>query len=299
MQVAQERVGGLLAEVGFDAPKGQVHVRQPPRRRIGFLAEDGDVGAPAAVGLGEALRLYEHAAGAAAGVVDAAAIRLQHLDQHADDAARRVELAAELALGRGELAEEVFVHPPQPVSGLGPVVLEADAGDQVDKAAHAFVWDAAAGVVAGELVLERWVVALDGEHGVVDPRCDVGLLGLGTEVGPAGLGGNPEDVLGGVLVAALQKRLNLVGRELVALQLGLQGVASRFKGVGDVLEEEQAEDDVLVLRGVHRAAELVGGLPEGVREIQVSALARGLFLPRHAVGFLSWSIGVRTGRREG
>jgi hypothetical protein len=35
-----------------------------------------------------------------------------------------------------------------------------------------------------------------------------------------------------------------------------------LKGVGDVLEEDQAEDDVLVLGGVHAAAEGVGHLPE-------------------------------------
>ncbi len=34
--------------------------------------------------------------------------------------------------------------------------------------------------------------------------------------------------------------------------------------VGDVLEEEQAKDHVLVLGGVHRAAQLVCGGPESV-----------------------------------
>ena len=35
-----------------------------------------------------------------------------------------------------------------------------------------------------------------------------------------------------------------------------------LEGVGDVLEEDQAEDDVLVLGGVHVAAQRVGGVPE-------------------------------------
>ena len=35
-----------------------------------------------------------------------------------------------------------------------------------------------------------------------------------------------------------------------------------LEGVGDVLEEDQAEDDVLVLGGVHAAAQCVGHLPE-------------------------------------
>lgn len=33
-------------------------------------------------------------------------------------------------------------------------------------------------------------------------------------------------------------------------------------GVGDVFEEDEAEDDVLVFRRVHVVAELVGGEPE-------------------------------------
>jgi hypothetical protein len=35
-----------------------------------------------------------------------------------------------------------------------------------------------------------------------------------------------------------------------------------LEGVGDVLEEDEAEDHVLVLGGVHAAAERVGHLPE-------------------------------------
>jgi hypothetical protein len=62
VQVAQEGVGGLRAEVGLDAADGEVHVRQPPGGRVGLLAEDGDVGLLPAVGLDEALRLHEHAA---------------------------------------------------------------------------------------------------------------------------------------------------------------------------------------------------------------------------------------------
>ena len=35
-----------------------------------------------------------------------------------------------------------------------------------------------------------------------------------------------------------------------------------LEGVGDVLEEEKAEDNVLVFGGVHRASKRVGHLPE-------------------------------------
>jgi hypothetical protein len=44
-----------------------------------------------------------------------------------------------------------------------------------------------------------------------------------------------------------------------------------LEGVGDVLEEDQAEDDVLVLRGVEVATQLVGCLPETERYAHVTA----------------------------
>src|SRR5207245_8635310 len=44
--------------------------------------------------------------------------------------------------------------------------------------------------------------------------------------------------------------------------LGLELRVLFLEGVGDVLEEDQPEDDVLVLSGVHAAAESVGHLPE-------------------------------------
>ena len=81
-------------------------------------------------------RLHEHAARAAAGVEDAAFVGGEHLDEQLDDAARRVELAAFLALGAGELAEEIFVDPAEDVLGAALGVAQADGGDQVNDAAQ-------------------------------------------------------------------------------------------------------------------------------------------------------------------
>lgn len=271
MQAAQEGVGGLAAQVGLDAADGQVHVREAPRRGVALLAEDGDVGGVAAVGLDEALALHEHAARAAARVVHPAAIRFEHLDQQADHAPRRVELAAQLALGLGELAQEVLVHAAQRVAGLGPFALEADVGDQVDQGLHLLGRDAAAGVVAGELALEPRVVALDGEDGVVDQRGDVRSRRLVLQVGPAGLGRHPEHPLGGVLVAALQQAVELLAGDAVLRKLGPQLVAPGLERVADVLQEQQAEHDMLVLGRVDLAAQCVGGLPESVGVVEVGA----------------------------
>lgn len=103
VQVAAERVGVFGAEVAFDAANGQVHHRQPPRRRVGLLTVDRDVADPPAMLFDKLFALHEHARRAAAGIVDPTLVRREHLDQHADHAARRVELPAVLPLGTGEL----------------------------------------------------------------------------------------------------------------------------------------------------------------------------------------------------
>jgi len=61
----------------------------------------------------------------------------------------------------------------------------------------------------------------------------------------------------------------LGGLHPVLGKLRLQLVAAGLETVGDVLEKEQAEDDVLVLGGIDLAAKSVGGFPErvGVGEV--------------------------------
>src|SRR5437899_4922578 len=117
-----EAVGGLEAEIAFDAADGEVHSRQPPRRGIAFLSEDADVafGFPAiaiarGVGFYEFNRLHEHAARTAARVEDSAFPGREHFDEELDDATGRIELPAFLALGACELAEEIFIDAPDDV----------------------------------------------------------------------------------------------------------------------------------------------------------------------------------------
>ncbi len=67
--------------------------------------------------------------------------------------------------------------------------------------------------------------------------------------------------------------------------LGFEDSVALLEGVGDVFEEDEAEDDVFVVRGVHVAAELVGGLPESLLEAEVGAVFRcflfAFFAARH------------------
>jgi hypothetical protein len=80
---------------------------------------DADVAELAAVGFDELFRLHEHAAGAAGGVVDAALVGGEHLDEETHDAGRGVELAAVLALGAGEAGEEILVNATEEVDPSG------------------------------------------------------------------------------------------------------------------------------------------------------------------------------------
>ncbi len=133
---------------------------------------------------------------------------------------------------------------------------ELDRRDDVDQFAEALLVEAGSGVVLGEDPFETRVVALDGDHCVVHDLAYGGLLGARLKMRPTGLGGYPEDILGFVFVWVFGIRalvVALTGEELSAMFL---------ERVGDVLDEDEAEDDVLVFCRVHVVAQLVGGEPE-------------------------------------
>src|SRR5207247_8850438 len=115
VQVVMESVGVVGAEVGLDTADRQVHLGQAPGCGVGLLAEDRDVAEAAAVLANELLALDEHAARPAAGVVHPAPVRLDQLHQEPHDRTWGIELAALLAHGAGELAEEVLVDAPEDV----------------------------------------------------------------------------------------------------------------------------------------------------------------------------------------
>ena len=271
--------GVAVCDLALDAADGEVHPGEPPRGVVGLLAVDRDVAPrPAAVPVAggvradELHRLHEHPRRAAAGVVDPAPPGLQHLDQELHHAARGVELTALLALGARELREEVLVDAAEHVLGPGVRVAHPDVADHVDELAEPLLVERRAGVVLGQHVLERRIVALDGGHRVVHEPADVGLTGLRLETAPARLQRHPEDVLGPVLVRVLR-----VG---ALVPLGLEQGVHLLEGVGDVLQEDEAEDDVLVLGRVHRAAERIGhapklGLVAGRGALSLGLRARG------------------------
>ena len=108
---------------------------------------------------------------------------------------------------------------------------------EVDQLAEHHLVERRAVVVLRQHALEAGVRLLDLGHGVVDQLADGRLLGVRLQMRPARFLGHPEHVLGEVFVRVL-------GGGGV---LGQQRGALRLEGVRDVLEEDQAERDVLVV----------------------------------------------------
>ena len=287
MLVFKEGVGRHVAEVGADATNRQVHLGQLVGGAGLFLTVDRDVFFVALMAFNKFDRLYKHAAGAAAGVIDFAMIRLDHFGQQVNHAFGGVKLAAAFAFSGGEVAEEVFVNATDDVffaggflscavgtvftispHGLNNSVDIVDAVDQRRQLAD--VEAKAREVVIRQRTAQGWVVFLDDVQGGVDFYRDVVLLG----------------VLGDVLPAAVFRQVEGVGHgvklhhvDIVALSFVYQLLLALIEFVADEFEEDQRQHHVFVFGGLHRATQFVGGGPErlfkglGFRGVFFSGLA--------------------------
>ena len=268
--VEAERVAPARPQVTVEAVDGQVHLRHPPGALVELLAEHRQLGRVVLVSGQELLRLHEHAARPATRVIHAALAGLQHLHDHPHHARRGVELPAPAPLRGRELRQEVLVHLPQQVARLGrPLAAELHRVEQIQQLRQAPLIDVRAVEQSRQRALQRRVVAHQQIHGLVDPLADglVALnLGLGDQRVPPGVRIDPEHAVPGVLVRILQRFSQLVGAVVLA-QFVLNRRAALIEGVRDVLEEDEPQDDVLVLRRVHGAAQLVGGLPQCVLKL--------------------------------
>ena len=188
-------------------------------------------------------------------------VGLDDLDERPHDAGGRVELARVLALRLRELGEAVLVGAPQDVARVA-LLRHLYVGEEVHDFAQAALVQLLAGEVLGEDVLELVVLRLDLAHGLVDDLAHLGGVRGGGDGLPAGALRHEEDVLRRVLVAILLEALSLVDKLLVAL----------VELVGDVLEEDEPEHDVLVLGGIDVAAQLVGGAPDLLLEANLGGV---------------------------
>ena len=107
------------------------------------------IAVPVRMGANELDRLDEHAGRAATGVVHPALVRFEHLDQQLDHTAWRVELTTLLALGAGELGEEVLIDAAEQVLGAALGVADFAVADEVDELTKPLLVERRATVILG------------------------------------------------------------------------------------------------------------------------------------------------------
>src|SRR5947207_87287 len=96
----------------------------------------------------ELFALYEEAAGAAAGVIDAGIpTRFEHLDQEFNHALRGVEIASSSTLRRCEPLEEILIDLTEPILALVFLSTDPDVREQVDDLAEPDLVERRPGVV--------------------------------------------------------------------------------------------------------------------------------------------------------
>ena len=189
--------------------------------------------------------LEQQGAGPAGGVVDGgggAGLGVMDADDLRNDAAdfsRRVKLAFALATLSGEVTHQVLVSVAEDVVALGPVLREIkrlvlEDGDQVRQPVHHL----SAGTQLGRVVEVRHV----GQFIGVGQRADDLLVDLVADITPT-----------------LQR--DHIGKAR-AIRDGDRRVRHPRVFVADVLDEQQNEDVVLVLTGIHTSPQFIATRPQ-------------------------------------
>ena len=115
MLVIGERVRSHFPEVYRDTSNSQIHLAQFVRRICVLLSIDRDFLFVSVMRFHELHGLHKHTARSAARVIENAIIRFNHFGNQIYNTLRRVELALTFAFCKRELAQEVFVNPPDDV----------------------------------------------------------------------------------------------------------------------------------------------------------------------------------------
>jgi len=229
--------------------QNHVHPREAAGRAIFFLPIERNGGA------GLVADFQEQRTRTARGVIDrggGAGLRITNADDLRDHAAHfgwRVELPLALATLGGEVSHQVFVGVAQDVVALGAVLGEVEGrvledGDEVGESLHhLFAAAELGGIVEVRHVGQFVSVGERGDDLLIDLVADVGLSLEDDHVFEARARGDCDR------------------------RVGLAGVF-----VTDVLDEQEDEDVILVLAGVHAAAQFIATGPE--RTVEFGLLNR-------------------------
>ena len=222
--VVEEGIGAELAQVSLNPPDGQVHLGHLPGGGVGVLAKDGNPVDVAPVIFNEFGGLDEHAAAAAAGVIDPAIKGLQDLHQGAHHAGGGIEFTGQLALLLGESGQAVFIGAAQNVLAVA-LLHHLNIGEQVHHISQAALVQLRPGKVLGQDVLEALVLRFNAAHGLINDGADLRGVGRCSNHAPTGIFRDKEDVFCQVFVLVLLEAVALFHQFLV---LGLKTIGDVF-----------------------------------------------------------------------
>ena len=241
--VDEQRIDQRIALPDFRAGlvvQDHVHARKATGGGVLLLPVQRDLGRS------RIANLEQQRAGTAGRVVDGGVIGglgrgdAQQLRHDPADFGRGVKLALALAAFGREVTHQIFVGVTEDIVAFGAVLGEIERrvfedGDEVGEAVDPLL-------AAAEL------------GGIVEVR-HIGQI--------VGVGQRPEDVFVDLIadVALALERDHILEAGAVGNRNGREGLTGVF--VTDVLHEQQHEDVILVLAGVHTAAEFVAAGPEG------------------------------------
>ena len=221
----------------------------PEEQHIGLVAQE-----QATWQLGDVVgTFHQHAATAAGGVVHAVAgLRVDEFHDQLHDGLGRVELPTLLTGIVSELLDEVLVGVTQHVRLVQVGIAQLVLVEVTQQALQGGVRQHALVTVlgGGEYVLQFGVVRFDGGECLVQRLSDA--LGPGNQVRPPGRAGEVPPLVFDLFLGLCR-----------AQALGLHQLGNTLlEHIVEALEEQQAEDVVLEVRRVDRAAQDVGRLPE-------------------------------------
>ena len=260
--VIEESICILIAQVGLNTTDGKVHHRHLTGVGIDFLSEDTQVLDVALMVAHEVGTLHKHTTTTHGRVVAATFVRLQHGNDGANDAARRVELTSILALERSEFRQTVFVGASQEVLVLLLLAQFDGIGEEVHHVAQAALVQFGTGKVLGQDTLQAVVLLLNLHHGIVDDLTNLRRVSsLGNHI-PTCIGWHIENVFRRVFVLVLLETVALI-HQLLMLHV---------ETIGDVLQEDKPQHHILILRSINRATEQVGCLPNLILKTEVCCI---------------------------
>lgn len=251
-------VGVALDYLALQAVDGQVHPGQADGPGGLLLAVEADLAAGVFAVAGHELgALDKHAAAATGRVQDFAVIRLDDLHDQFDQGGGGEELAAALAFGLSELAQEVLVNFAKDIA----LDIRGDVVEDLEQGAEGGVFQVVVGL--GQDAFKLGVMFLDQVHGLVDFLADRLAFGQVEQGVEAGLRGQVKRAGGLVTGRAFREAQAAAGRGLLR-RLGLELVVDLAKLDIGVAQKDQPQDGGGVFVGAQPRVgpQLIGGAPE-------------------------------------